>query len=242
MMLYKFTAIISLFAHVVLGVDMGQHCPEDQLCLTSFKQCDDSYDEGCRELPGSYPWMSDNSVQLPALLGGTNYTISWVFGPRGQADVPVRIEWQMNFKVWETYTTESEYNFNPGEILASFPTPLAPNMTPEMAWFNASQYSGNLLIISQPGAVHNGENFPMTTSQLFTVQLPIVKDYIQTQIDITRKTEYNKWRLGLGIGLGIGIPFLTVVITLIVLAISRMQSGRQMNEDVEIVTSGNLLY
>lgn len=115
-------------------------------------------------------------------------------------------------------------------------------MTPEMAWFNASQYSGNLLIISQPGAVHNGENFPMTTSQLFTVQLPIVKDYIQTQIDITRKTEYNKWRLGLGIGLGIGIPFLTVVITLIVLAISRMQSGRQMNEDVEIVTSGNLLY
>lgn len=102
MMLYKFTAIISLFAHVVLGVDMGQHCPEDQLCLTSFKQCDDSYDEGCRELPGSYPWMSDNSVQLPALLGGTNYTISWVFGPRGQADVPVRIEWQMNFKVWET--------------------------------------------------------------------------------------------------------------------------------------------
>ncbi|KAI1124431.1 hypothetical protein F5Y10DRAFT_280194 [Nemania abortiva] len=241
--LYVLAAGISLFSQVILVVGAAPHCHEGQLCLTSFKQCDDYYDEGCSEPPDAYPWMvSDNSAQLPALLGGINYTISWVFGPRGRTDVPVRIQWQMNSIVWETNTTESEYIFNPGEVLGSFPTPLAPNMTRENAWFNASQYTKNMLILSQPGAVLAGKDFPMTTSQPFTVQPIIIKDYIQTQIDITRKTEYNKWKLGLGIGLGIGIPFLVIATTLGVLALSKMQRGKRAGEGVDVVPTVNQLY
>ncbi|KAI0097367.1 hypothetical protein GGR51DRAFT_578172 [Nemania sp. FL0031] len=240
---YKFAVTVWLFAQSILALDVASHCPEGQLCLTSFKQCEDYYEEGCCEPPGSYPWMaSDDAVQLPALLGDNDYTLSWVFGPHGQTDIPVRIQWKMDSIVWETNTTDSEYIFNPGKILGSFPTPLAPNMTQENAWFNASQYTGNMLIISQPGAVHAGKEFPMTTSQPFTVQPVIIKDYIQTQIEIARKTESNKWKLGMGIGLGIGIPFLIVATTIGTLVMSRMQKGKQMNENTDEAPRGDMLY
>ncbi|KAI1186313.1 hypothetical protein F5B17DRAFT_441174 [Nemania serpens] len=243
---YQFAATVSLFAHSAFGVNIQQHCPDGQICLTSFKQCDNQYEEVCSELSGSYSrTASGNPVQLPAVLGDTNYTISWVFGPRGHADIPVRIQWRMDTIVWETDTTESEYIFNPGEILASFPTTLAPNMTSEHAWFNASQYSKNVLIVSQPDAVLNMDNnnsLPMAISRQFTVQPNIIRDYVEAQIELARQTEYNKWRLGVGIGLGMGIPFLVAATTLGVLAMSKAQKRMQMNEDVYIVHGRHLLY
>ncbi|KAI0459611.1 hypothetical protein F5B21DRAFT_499291 [Xylaria acuta] len=243
MKLARFEIAISLFAYVTPGANISPHCPQGQLCLASFKQCYQNYEEACRPPPGSYPWVpSENSAQLPALLGGTNYTIAWVFGPDGQVDVPVRIQWQMDSVVWETNTTASEYIFNPGKILTSFPTPQAPNMSPEIAWFNASQYSGNILIISQPEAVELGNHVPVVLSQQFTVQSDVIEDYLQTQIEIGRQTEYNKWKLGVSIGLGIGIPFLVCTTTLGVLAIVKMRSKKQSDEGVEVIHDEAAIY
>ncbi|TGJ80063.1 hypothetical protein E0Z10_g8697 [Xylaria hypoxylon] len=219
MALYRIATAVSLLACAISGVELSPQCPR-----------------GCHEPPGSYPWMStENAVQLPALLGDTNYTISWVFGPDGQVDVPVQIQWRMGSVVWDTNTTKHEYIFNPGKVLGSFPTAQAPYMTPESAWFNASQHSGNILIISQPAAVGMGKDFPVALSQPFTVQSGIIKDYIQTQIDISRQTEYNRWRLGVSIGLGIGIPFLVVIITFVVLLAVKLQARNQGDKDVEVV-------
>ncbi|KAI0398922.1 hypothetical protein F4802DRAFT_591597 [Xylaria palmicola] len=241
MKLYQLKVFTSLYALTVFGQDVSS-CPRGQLCLTSFKQCDNQQQKGCREPTGSYPWLPpEQSAQLPALLGGTNYTISWVFGPGVQIDIPVRIQWQMYSVVWETNTTASGYIFNPGRLLQSFPTPQAPNLTREMAWFNASQYNGSMLIISQPEAVGMGENFPIALSQHFTVQPDIVGDYIKTQIGISRQTEFNKWRLGVSIGLGIGIPFLAVATTLGVLGVMKMKAMNQMGEDTNTVR-GEALY
>lgn len=134
-----------------------------------------------------------------------------------------------------------EYIFKPGEILASFPTTLAPNMTSEDAWFSASQYSKNVLIASQPDGVDMGNNtLPMAISQQFTVQPSIIRDYIQAQIELSRQIEHNKWRLGISIGLGIGIPFLVVTTTLGVLAMSKIQKGTRMDEGVDVVHDRNL--
>ncbi|KAI0442327.1 hypothetical protein F4803DRAFT_551202 [Xylaria telfairii] len=239
----KLEIAASLFVYATLGANTSQHCPQGQLCLTSFKQCYDTYEEACRPPPGSYPWMaSESSAQLPALLGGTSYTISWVFGPDGQADIPVRIQWQMDSVVWETNTTAPEYTFDPGKILASFPTPQAPTMSPELAWFNASHYSGNVLILSQPMAVRTGDDFPVALSQQFTVQSDVIDDYIQTQIEISRQTEYNKWKMAVGIGLGIGIPFLVCITTLGVSAAVKMRSGKQSDENVEVVHEEAAIY
>lgn len=103
MKLDQFAATVSLFAHAALSLGVQQHCPQGQICLTSFRRCDNHYDEGCGEPPDSYSrTASDDSVRLPALLGDTNYTISWVFGPDGHADIPVRIQWLMDTIVWET--------------------------------------------------------------------------------------------------------------------------------------------
>ncbi|KAI8944143.1 hypothetical protein F4801DRAFT_595172 [Xylaria longipes] len=243
MRLYRFEIATSLFAYATLGANISLHCPQGQLCLTTFKQCYNNYEEACRPPPGSYPWVaSENSAQLPALLGGTDYTLSWVFGPDGQADIPVRIQWQMDGIVWETNTTASEYIFNPGKILASFPTPQAPSVSPEIAWFNASQYSDNVLIISQPEAVGTGNDFPVALSQQFTVQSDVIEDYIQTQIEISRQTEYNMWRLGVSIGLGIGIPFLVCITTLAVLVIAKMRSEKQLDEGVETAHNEAEIY
>ncbi|KAI0469624.1 hypothetical protein F4859DRAFT_516116 [Xylaria cf. heliscus] len=224
---------ISLLVHATLGANISPHCAQAQLCLTAFKQCYNSYEEACHPPPGSYPWIaSENSAQLPALLGGTDYTLSWAFGPDGQVNVPVRIQWRM----------DSIYIFNPGKILASFPTPQAPKMSPEIAWFNASQYSGNILIVSQPEVVGTGNNFPMALSQQFTVQSDVIRDYIQTQIEISRQTECNKWRLGVSIGLGIGIPFLVCTTTLGVLGIVKMRSKSQSDEVVDVAHDEAAIY
>ncbi|KAF2973452.1 hypothetical protein GQX73_g78 [Xylaria multiplex] len=256
-MFYRTVAAVLLFPWAVLGIEPSPHCPRGQLCLTSFKQCYDDQGEGCSEPPGSYPWMTaENASETPALLDDTNYTISWVFGPDGQPDVPVQIQWQMDSVVWDTSkyrnmccelvspeyllgdysdTTDSEYVFNPGKVLRSFPTPQAPYMAPESAWFNASHSRGNILIISQPAVVGMGNDFPVALSQQFTVQSGIIKDYIQTQIDISRQTEYNKWRLGVSIGLGIGIPFLVVFVTCVVLEAAKKQARKQGDKNVEVV-------
>ncbi|KAJ2989295.1 hypothetical protein NUW58_g3541 [Xylaria curta] len=143
----------------------------------------------------------------------------------------------MDGVVWETNTTALEYIFNPGKVLDSFPTPQAPRMTREEAWYNASQYRGNVLIISQPEAVGMGDNFPLALSQQFTVQSDVVEDYIQTQIDISRQTEYNKWRLGVSIGLGIGLPSLVVAAALTAQALAQ----RRADGDVG-VQNGNTLF
>ncbi|KAI1168426.1 hypothetical protein F5B18DRAFT_658695 [Nemania serpens] len=244
MKLDQFAATVSLFAHAALSLHIQQPCPQGQICLTSFRQCDNHYEEGCGGPPGSYSrTASDDSIQLPALLGDTNYTISWVFGPNGQADIPVRIQWRMDTIVWEMDTTEPEYIFNPGKILASFPTTLAPNMTSERAWFNASQYSENVLVVSQPDAVDRGnDSFPMAISQQFTVQPSAVRDYIKAQIELSRQIEHNKWRLGVGIGLGMGIPLLVAITTLGVLAMMKIQKGTQANENADIVHHRDLWY
>ncbi|KAI0541588.1 hypothetical protein GGR58DRAFT_529269 [Xylaria digitata] len=235
-MLYQIVAAVSLFTWAILGVEPSSRCPQGQLCLTSFKQCYADQEEGCSEPPGSYPWMAtENASQVPALLDDTDYTISWVFGPDGQPDVPVQIQWRMNSVVWDTNTTELKYIFNPGKVLGSFPTPQAPYMTPESAWFNASHYRGNILIISQPVAVGMGNDFPVALSQQFTVQSGIIKDYIQTQIDISRQTEYNQWRLGVSIGLGIGIPFLVVFTTWVVLKAAKRHARKQGDKGVDVV-------
>ncbi|GAW10856.1 hypothetical protein ANO14919_001910 [Xylariales sp. No.14919] len=238
-MLYYIATAVFLFACAIFGIENSPQCSQGQLCLTSFKQCYNEHDDGCQEPPGSYPRMAtESSVQISALLGDTNYTISWVFGPGGQVDVPVRIQWKMDSVVWDTNTTENEYVFNPGKVLASFPTPQAPCMTPESAWFNASQRSGNILIISQPAAVlGRGKGFPTAFSRPFTVQPGIVKDYIQTQIELSRQTERNKWGLGVSIGLGIGIPFVVVITTSVVLIAVKMHARRQGDKDVNVVPS-----
>ncbi|KAI0204777.1 hypothetical protein F4808DRAFT_456522 [Astrocystis sublimbata] len=225
--------LTSFFANAYLAAGISSHCPQDQLCLTSFKQCDDDWDEACRPPPGPYPWLAlDDSAQLPALLGGTNYTISWEFGANAQLDIPVRIQWLMDFIVWERNTTELEYTFDPGEILSCFPTPQAPNMLPAAAWFNASQQSANMFIISQPGAAEMGSSFPLALSQHFTVLPRVVKDYVDTQTAISRQIEYNKWKMGVSIGLGIGIPVLVIATTLGILAAAKRQSKDQVDEGV----------
>ncbi|GAP82689.2 hypothetical protein SAMD00023353_0102210 [Rosellinia necatrix] len=115
-------------------------------------------------------------------------------------------------------------------------------MTTEAAWFNASHQRGNVLVISQPGAVWVDNRVPTAFSQPFTVQSLIFKDYIQTQIEISRQTEYNKWRLGVSIGLGIGVPFLMFITTVGVLAISGMQARKQLDNEVEIFPNEPSIY
>lgn len=111
----------------------------------------------------------------------------------------------------------------------------------ESAWFNASHFSENMLIVSQPEAVGLGDEFPKTLTQPFNVQPKIVENYIQAQVDISRQTEYNKWRLGVSIGLGMGIPFLIVAATIGVLALAKRQSRRRSDGHVNM-TSHDTLY
>lgn len=101
MALYKF-AVSAAVVYTVFGADASQQCPEGELCLTSFRQCD-NHEGGCGQVPDSYAWADPNgTVQPPTLFSDTDYAITWVFGPNGQVDVPVRIQWQMSSVVWET--------------------------------------------------------------------------------------------------------------------------------------------
>ncbi|KAJ2992984.1 hypothetical protein NUW58_g1984 [Xylaria curta] len=54
---------VQLFAHAILSADPALYCPQGQLCLTSFKQCDNSNEEACRAPPGSYPWIASPSYR-----------------------------------------------------------------------------------------------------------------------------------------------------------------------------------
>lgn len=113
-------------------------------------------------------------------------------------------------------------------------------MTLESAWLNASHFSGNMLRFSQPEAVGVGDGLPITLTQLFNVQPKIVENYTQAQIDISRQTEYNKWRLGVSIGLGIGIPFLIVATTIGVLALAKMQAQMRSDEHINMISHDTL--
>ncbi|KAI1177939.1 hypothetical protein F4777DRAFT_576492 [Nemania sp. FL0916] len=240
---YQLSTVLFLFAHPIHSADLASRCPADQLCLTSFKQCDNDYDEGCQVPPESYPWTSsDGSGRILALLANSSYNVSWVFGPQGQKNIPVRIQWKMTGIVWDTNTTESEYLFNPGNILASFPTCIAPNTTSENAWFYASQNTENVLILSQPEAAGIEDKFSEITSQRFTVQPEFTRNYIEAQIHTARQTEYNKWRSGVSIGLGIGIPFLVIATGFVVMALSKRQRNKPQGEVHDTIHDGNSLF
>ncbi|KAI3318237.1 hypothetical protein HD806DRAFT_526401 [Xylariaceae sp. AK1471] len=214
-------------------VTSAEQCPQNEICLTSFRHCENHHDEGCSTPPGAYTLLtSDRTVQAPALIDGTNYTLSWKLGPH--KDAPVRIQWKIVDVgvVWETNTTESEYLFNPGKILASFPTPQALGMTSESAWFRASHNPTNELVFSQPEAGDSRGNYPQAFSQQFTVQPVFVETYLQTQAEISRNTEYNKWKLAVGIGVGLGVPLLLAVTAFGVFKVVKEKSRKQMNKDI----------
>lgn len=108
-----------------------------------------------------------------------------------------------------TSATEGAFTFDPFSILKAFPTPHAPDVSPEHA---ASAASGiaNTIRISQPGS-----GFPEVYTNQFTIQSSwahqLVQNIRQQEADL-RSAERRELRLGVGIGIGLGVPLLSAFI------------------------------
>lgn len=108
-----------------------------------------------------------------------------------------------------TSATEGAFTFDPFSILKDFPTPHAPDVSPEHAAFAASDIA-NTIRISQPGS-----GFPEVYTNQFTVQSSwahlLVQNIRQQEADL-RSADKRKMRLGVGIGVGLGVPLLCAFI------------------------------
>ncbi|KXX73405.1 hypothetical protein MMYC01_210340 [Madurella mycetomatis] len=200
-------------------------CNDQGICLSSFIWCDGNgqvcaYPEGADALiPGntaaSYAVLYHDveyDIRWRHAQPGTDVLIEWLFDrspfqegdERSVSALPVM--WSTNVT---TSATEGAFTFDPLSILKDFPTPHAPDVSPEHA---ASAASGiaNTIRISQPGS-----GFPEVYTNQFTVQSSwahqLVQNIRQQEADL-RSAEKRKMRLGVGIGVGLGVPLLSAFI------------------------------
>ncbi|KAI0430771.1 hypothetical protein F5Y09DRAFT_341343 [Xylaria sp. FL1042] len=70
-------------------------------------------------------------------------------------------------------------------------------------------------------------------SQPFNVQLPIVEDYLVTQIELARRKTAGWWKFGVVLGLGIGAPILIALTALAIWLILRKTMMKEPEEAPE---------
>ncbi|KAI0451271.1 hypothetical protein F5B21DRAFT_487810 [Xylaria acuta] len=216
-----------LAASTASGWDLSKRCENyPDLCLLSFIWCD--YNGHCSLPSEVYPREITSNTEYPLILSDTNYTIQWQ--AKRQSDVPVRLKWSFGHLAWETNVTGTEFIFNPGDILNSFPTQQQPNASVADAWYAASQFPSNIISISR--ANMNKSSGEGDYSQQFMVQPGSMKEYLGTQIAI----EYNKWKLGVGIGVGLGVPFLLAVTALITWLVCKKTMKKPEKKQVEMAS------
>ncbi|ETS85082.1 hypothetical protein PFICI_03107 [Pestalotiopsis fici W106-1] len=213
-----------------------RQCKQD-ICLTSFIWCDpDSPAGDCAYPLGTY--TRTPTPQTPGsavLLEENNFNISW----KAFHDGPVRIQWHMenvnadetSAATWEVNVTDSSYFiFRPGEVLRSFPTTLAPNMTAAEARDHASQGQGNVLVIDQPRVATGSNNDTQSdTSSPFTVQPAFLYQYFVTQKWIGQEEFNQLWSRGVGIGVGVGVPLLLIFSVTVTFFLTRRYVERQVH-------------
>ncbi|KAI1119682.1 hypothetical protein F5Y10DRAFT_292579 [Nemania abortiva] len=182
------------------------------LCLLSFVWCDGN--GHCSLPPGAYPRnASSSNTGYPLLLSDTNYTIRWQAKNQSLTDVPVQLTWLIDDHSnlhWETNVTGTEFIFNPGEILNSFPTPRSPSTSIGDAWYAASQFPSVISIFRADVNPSRVDGLLGDRSQEFIVQSYQTEEYLSTQVQL----EYNKWKFGVGLGVGLGVPFLLALAVL----------------------------
>ncbi|KAK4097121.1 hypothetical protein N658DRAFT_500796 [Parathielavia hyrcaniae] len=202
-------------------------CNDQGICLSSFIFCDGN-GQSCAYPEGGDALIPGNTAASYAVLyhgveyeirwrqaqPGTDVLVEWLFGgspfrdgdeTRSASALPVM--WSTNVT---TSATEGAFTFDPFSILKDFPTPHAPDTSPEQA---ASAASGiaNTIRISQPGS-----GFPDAYySSQFTVQSSwahqLVQNIRQQEADL-RWAEKREMRLGVGIGVGLGVPLLSAFV------------------------------
>ncbi|KAI8623327.1 hypothetical protein F5Y19DRAFT_481846 [Xylariaceae sp. FL1651] len=196
------------------------------ICLTSFHWCSnggraDSDLKGCSYPEYAYPYFNRMTPSNPAmLLLRKTYNITWK-----NADIryPVRIQWSFTsgtdfnnaHAMWDTNTTDSHFMFKPYDIMNSFPTTQAPDISPVAANGIAANLA-NYITISQPEApLDPGGDVYTDYSQQFIVLDDTARIFLDTAVEKAYWNLYHKWELGVSIGVGIGVPILVVLTALI---------------------------
>jgi len=111
--------------------------------------------------------------------------------------------------------TGSEFYFNPGEILKSFPSnSSSPQTSPMEAFGVAASSPDSLLTIDQPELKKEGETFNSYSdrSSQFTVMAAGIVNYLDFSATAARQDLNRKWSMGVGIGVGLGVP-ITIALT-----------------------------
>ncbi|KAI1332930.1 hypothetical protein F5Y16DRAFT_394240 [Xylariaceae sp. FL0255] len=221
MKFHHFPSTAILFTSVVSAFSLSDHCNnQPDICLQSFLWCYTSHG-GCTFQPGVYPASLTTPKDPPLVRADQNYTINWL--AKNTSDTrPFTFKYNFGNISWETNLTETSFNFNPWEILSSFPTEAFPNVTTGDAYYEAVRFGENTLVISRAGA---GPDFTVLdsdgvyvnladTSMEFTVG---VAGDPSAWLNTQRAIEYNKWKKGVGIGVGIGVPVLLTAMALTML-------------------------
>ncbi|CAJ2500441.1 Uu.00g032940.m01.CDS01 [Anthostomella pinea] len=187
----------------------------ESICLTSFRWCSTLHSaDGCTYPADSYPYYDREEGSNPAMLVmSKSYNITW---KNAVPNTPVRIRWMFTNATEASFvgvkgdTTNSFYNFTLGEILDSFPTAQAPNLSAGEARSGAARNILNIISIAQPeakGAQQQSGQYSSgaavgDSSQQFTVQGDIVRTYLEAAASRTRRDEHDTWKLGSGWGSG----------------------------------------
>ncbi|KAF5022406.1 hypothetical protein F66182_5546 [Fusarium sp. NRRL 66182] len=212
----------------------------DVVCITSFVWCStikEDSSKGCTYPEHTWPPSNRNGEKNPALvLWDQEYTISW----RGTDDeYPTLIEWHFvrdidrpsnsSSLAWskELKNKEESYTFTFKDLANDFPTKDHSDIDAEQVKAAASNLM-NIWAVSQPKRPYEGEarvhGSPWTDkSQHFIVIDNDVVPYLETQREMARAGEENKWERGVSIGVGIGAPVLLVAAFIV----GRMTGGKR---------------
>jgi hypothetical protein len=214
-----------------------RECSSVDLCLTSFYWCAypdplSNHQQGCTAPPGGYvrgyddrstgshfALLSPNISYNISWKKKHNYTVrvSWLFSTSKHTSATPR--WQAGKLLYMIYnyiiqnlrcyldTNESFFTFKPNDIIEEFPTPLAPDMSPDQARSFATVSFTNFIEISQPDQPPDEKgNYPRDSSEAFALSQELLQGFFDTQAALIREEKNRKWNLGVGIGIGIGIP------------------------------------
>lgn len=125
--------------------------------------------------------------------------------------------------------TGSEFDFNPGEILKSFPSgSSSPQTSPMEAFGVAASSPGSVLTIDQPELKEEGETFNSYSdmSSQFTIMSAGVVNYLDFSAAAARQDLNRKWSLGVGIGVGLGVPIIMALTAFATLVFTKKRAAK----------------